>query len=548
MNSKNSYLRKGTSVLWFRHGLRLKDNPALLAAVKSCNEFYPVFIFDGEVAGTKTAAYPRMKFLVESLNDLDRQFRALGGRLYCFRGDPVKIFTNLFVEWNVSKLTFEVDPEPIWQERDDKVKGLCERHNVDWEEFHSHTLWNPNEIIENNGGHPPLTFDLFKQVSELVGSPARPEPDADFTHVNFGSKSDDDDNKFKIPSCEELGVYCEDEKQKKPYNNYIGGETRGRKLLDSRMKVESLAFESGYCMPNQYKPDLTGPPLSLSPHLRFGTVSVREFYWKILDAYAEVYPNQEAPVSVIAMLIWREYFYTMSVNNLHFNTMKDNPVCLNIKWYKNQEHLDRWTNGKTGFPWVDACMNQLRSEGWLHHVGRHMVSCFITRGDLWLSWEDGLKVFDKYLIDADWSVCAGNWMWVSSSAFEKMLQCPQCFSPSMYGRRMDPTGEYIRRYVPEIARFPLHFLFEPWKAPLKVQQKAGCIIDKDYPAPMVNHQEVSIRNQKLMEEAKTLSRDQASHCCPSNKKEVRDFVWLPDHTPAGGHCSGDGLCEGIECL
>ncbi|KAK6187828.1 hypothetical protein SNE40_005766 [Patella caerulea] len=547
--SKDKYnLKKDVSVHWFRHGLRLYDNPALLAALENCEQFYAIFIFDGEVAGTKTAAYPRMSFLIECLHDLNKQLKEKGGQLYVFRGDPVETFTNLFKEWGVTKLTFEVDPEPIWYERDNKVKALCEKKNVKWEEYHGHTLWNPNEVIENNGGSPPLTFKLFTQTSELVGLPPRPRAYPDFSKVKM-DVSNNDNNRFFIPTCEDLGVFPETEHQKNPLNHYIGGEVRGRKLLETRMKVESVAYESGYCMPNQYKPDLLGPPLSLSPHLRFGSISVREFYWRLRDTYTEMYPDKDIPVSLTAMLIWREYFYTMSVNNIKFNQMADNPVCLNIKWYKNQEQLEKWTNGQTGFPWIDACMNQLRTEGWVHHVGRHMVACFLTRGDLWISWEDGLKVFDKYLIDADWSVCAGNWMWVSSSAFEKMLQCPKCFSPGMYGRRMDPTGEYIRRYVPELGKMSLNYIFEPWKAPQEVQEKAGCVIGKDYPPPMVNHREASQRNQKLMEEAKNLLMNKKnSHCCPSDEKEVRDFVWLPDHTPAGSVCSGDTLCGGIESL
>lgn len=149
----------------------------------------------------------------------------------------------------------------------------------------------------------------------------------------------------------------------------------------------------------------------------------------------------------------------MSVNNIYYAEMTRNPICLNIEWVEpNKDILDRWKNGFTGFPFIDAVMRQLLCEGWIHHVARNAVACFLTRGDLWISWEYGLQHFFEYLLDADWSVCAGNWMWVSSSAFEQVLDCSECICPSAFGRRVDPQGEYIRRYVPELRELPTQCL------------------------------------------------------------------------------------------
>ena len=93
--------------------------------------------------------------------------------------------------------------------------------------------------------------------------------------------------------------------------------------------------------------------------------------------------------------------------------MSGNKICRQIPWETNEAHLAAWAEGRTGFPWIDACMVQLRQEGWIHHLARHSVACFLTRGDLWINWEEGVKVFDKYLLDADWSLNNGNWMWMS---------------------------------------------------------------------------------------------------------------------------------------
>ncbi|WAR09022.1 CRY1-like protein [Mya arenaria] len=462
---------KPVCIHWFRHGLRLHDNPALLDAVEDCGELYPIFIFDGEVAD--------------------------GGRLFVFTGPVLTILSNLFKEWSVSKLTFDVDVEAIWHERDTQVRRLCEEYNVECVEKVSHVLWDPKEILKNNGGRPPLTYSLFNQVAVAVGDPPRPVDVPDLSKVTYKVNTDHD-KLFGIPDIHSFGVFAENEEQNQRHNIWMGGESKALDLLRHRM----TAFSCGNVMPNQTFPDIAGPPLSMSAHLRFGCLSIRKLYWGLRDAYLKINPGKAFTISVVGQLMWREYFYTMSVNNINYDKMDSNPICLNIPWYEDKERLKKWEQGETGYPWIDAIMKQLKNEGWIHHVCRHATSTFLTRGDLWLSWEEGLKVFDKYLLDADWSVCAGNWMWMSSSAFEKILQCPKCFCPVRYGRKMDPDGVYIRRYLPILKNMPIRYLFEPWKAPKAVQEKAGCVIGVDYPKPMVDHGKASKECYNMMMEVK----------------------------------------------
>merc|ERR1719245_1940274 len=130
------------------------------------------------------------------------------------------------------------------------------------------------------------------------------------------------------------------------------------------------------------------------------------------------------------------------------------------------------------------------------------MACFLTRGDLWISWEDGLTFFSKNLIDFDWAVSAGNWMWISSSAFENVLNCTVCVDPVTYGRRSDPWGDYVRKYLPELANFPVEYIYEPWTATMSIQEEAKCIIGKDYPQRIVIHEEASSKNTKHMNSIK----------------------------------------------
>ncbi|XP_033101937.1 cryptochrome-1-like [Anneissia japonica] len=328
---------------------------------------------------------------------------------------------------------------------------------------------------------------------------------------------------------------------------YPGGETAALELLHLRVQLEEKTFAKNEFMPNQTVPDLMGKPMSMSPYLRFGCISVHRMFWMIRDTYCKVNSAEVAPTYLTSQLIWREFFYTMSATNPMYNRMKGNPICLQIDWYDDDESYQKWVQGKTGFPWIDAIMIQLHKEGWIHQVCRHAVSSFLTRGDLWISWEKGFDTFEKHLLDADWSVCAGNWMWLSSSAFEKFLQCPNCFCPVRYGRRMDPSGEYIKSFLPVLKNMPLKYLFEPWKAPLKVQEEAKCIVGKDYPKPMVKHSDVSKRNKKHMNDVMQVFKDiVVNHCAPSSEQEVYDLTWLPEiDLERPTKCTADEFCTKV---
>jgi len=160
-------------------------------------------------------------------------------------------------------------------------------------------------------------------------------------------------------------------------------------------------------------------------------------------------------------------------------------------------------------------MRQLASEGWIHHLARHAVACFLTRGDLWISWEEGAAVFDELLIDGDWALNNGNWMWLSCSCF--FYQYFRCYSPVAFGKKYDPNGTFIRKYVPELANFPAKYIFEPWKAPIADQKTAGCRIGVDYPKPMVQHDVASKENMGKMAEAYKQHKEGAADAADAAK-------------------------------
>ncbi|XP_026324719.1 cryptochrome-1 [Hyposmocoma kahamanoa] len=525
---------QGGSAMWFRHGLRLHDNPALHDALRDLAgaPFFPVFVFDGETAGTKLVGYNRMRYLLEALEDLNRQFQRSGGKLIMVKGQPEAVFRRLWEEFGIRRLCFEQDCEPVWRARDERVARACRDAGVECREHVSHTLWAPDAVIGANGGIPPLTYQMFLHTVATIGDPPRPVADADLRGVTFGALPRSFYEEFtvfdKTPKPEDLGVFLEDEDVR--MIRWVGGEGAALKQMDDRLVVERETFCRGSYLPTHGSPDLLGPPVSLSPALRFGCLSVRKFYWALQDLFQQVHQGRLSGAHFITgQLIWREYFYTMSVNNPNYGQIAGNPICLDIPWKSPEgDELERWRAGRTGFPFVDAAMRQLRAEGWLHHVVRNAVASFLTRGTLWLSWEHGLRHFLKYLLDADWSVCAGNWMWVSSSAFEALLDSGACACPVRLGRRLDPSGEYVRRYVPELARLPARFVYEPWRAPLAEQQRAQCVVGRDYPAPLADPAAAGAANARAMRRLRDALQRAPPHCCPSDADEVRRFMWLHD--------------------
>ena len=168
------------------------------------------------------------------------------------------------------------------------------------------------------------------------------------------------------------------------------------------------------------------------------------------------------------------------------------------------------------------------------------MATFLTRGDLWINWVDGAEFFLEYLLDGDWAVNNGNWMWISSSAFEERLNCPTCIDPGTFGRTADPWGDYVRRYVPELAQYPVEYIYEPWLAPHDVQKKAGCLVGKDYPARIVIHEEVSRENSLKMREIKTKLLEKShnevpKHIMPSDQKETERLLIFADDCTSHTH-------------
>merc|ERR1712183_1182000 len=213
-------------------------------------------------------------------------------------------------------------------------------------------------------------------------------------------------------------------------------------------------------------------------------------------------------------------FYLLAAATPNFDK-PSNAHCLDVDWAKTPSFVKAWTEGRTGYPYIDALMRQLGETGWIHHLGRHAVACFLTRGDLWQSWEEGAKHFEAELLDADYALNGFNWLWLSCSGF--FYQYFRCYSPIAFQKKNDPNGQYIRKYVPELKDVPSKYIYTPWEAPVSILDKAGVKLGHNYPRPLVDHSVVSKENMTRMKQAYDdyKARETAAKEKQPNKKKQR---------------------------
>ena len=505
MTTNKNQTMKPCVIHWFRKGLRFHDNPALLAAVNYSNEnnlrFMPIFILDPDYHNKiyKIGAN-RWNFLHQSLTDLDEKFRNLhNNRLHVIQGASVDVISKLITDYNVKCITFEIETEPYAKIRDQKVVELCKKLNVEVVTKFGHTLWNSDDVLEANNGVTPITYQSFLSTVTKLEIPDKPlEMPMKIPELEEDEKLLYDKNCYKLPELEELAqLYDFKMEDIDPENKYPGGETEALKRLDQNINLKKSKWVREFSKPDTSPISLNPSTTVLSPHLMHGTLSCRTFYWRLQEIYQQG-PHTKPPQSLVGQLIWRDFFICCGATIKNFNQMEGNIHCKQIDWDDDEEKFNQWKNAQTGFPIIDAILTQLKNEGWIHHIARHIVACFLTRGDLWQSWEKGMKHFEEKLLDADWSLNAANWQWLSASCF--FYQYNRVYSPIYFGRKHDRDGKYIRKYLPVLAKMPSKYIYEPWNAPLKVQKDANCIIGKDYPSPMVDHEVVSKLNIERMKE------------------------------------------------
>lgn len=471
---------------------------------------YPVFVFDPWFAGNGKVGTNRFSFLLDSLRDLDASFKARGSRLIIVHGNPPDVVPKLIKAWKIGKVCFEADTEPYSVQRDQQMTQNIEATGVPWHSFVSHTLYDTAKLLQLNRGQVVTAYSAFQRLAQKAGAPGQPveDPPSQLPPIPADAQKalDTEGLKEGVPSLADIGYHDQ------PTSPFKGGESLALKRMEEHIadKAWVVQFEKPKGNPAALEPATT----VLSPYLKFGCLSVRVFYKRLQQIEAEAKQSSKPPVSLRGQLLWREFFYFVGANTPNFDKMEGNPICKQVPWEEDEDKVAAWEAGKTGFPWIDACMRQLQVHGWMHHLARHAVACFLTRGDLYCPWTAGRDVFDRLLIDDDWSINNANWMWLSASAF--FYQYHRVYSPVTFGKKYDPNGDFVRKFVPELKDFPAKWIYEPWKAPIADQKQANCRIGVDYPKPMVNHADVSKENIQKLKDAYAVNSPTSKTKCPSH--------------------------------
>lgn len=557
--NKNKMPSKPRVIYWFRTDLRLHDSPALQAALDlQPSALFPIWCWDSHYVYRARVGPNRWQFLLDCMNDLSAGITKLNdqSKLLVLREPAVTVLPKLWKVWGITHLVFEKDTDAYARERDDEVKRLAREAGVEVVERSGRTLWDSDEVVRQHGGKPTMSITQLEAAGKKVGEIARPvetptslpdpgdmclgeleqrRPEAE-PDVNKQSRDGEDRSyaeglagpkgDFAPPTLEELGM--------KPATSKIrGGESVILERLEKIFGDEDYTgtFAKPNTSPAAFDPQST---CLTSPYLHFGALSCRYMYHRSADIVEkrrkEKKPVTDPPTSLTGQLLFRDmYFAAQAALGFSFGQAYNNPHCRFIPWHlpskidtqtklitagheidspEAETQLSRWTHGRTGFPWIDAIMRQLRQEGWIHHLARHSVACFLTRGGCYISWERGAEVFEELLVDHESACNIGNWQWLSCTAF--YAQFYRCYSPVAFGRKWDEDGDYVRHFVPELKDMPKKYIYEPHKAPIQDQKKAGVRIDGDgsedekdgvplYPKPMFDfptQREICIQGMK----------------------------------------------------
>lgn len=466
--------------VWFRKCLRLHDNAALAEAARGGDDVFPFFILDPWFDRSRVGVN-RFEFLLQSLRDLDRQLReGYESRLLVLRGRPEEVLLELFEgrgHFRLTSLFWERDSEPYARERDARVEALASSHGVRTKSFMGHTLLDLDKVVAGPGFKAPISMRGIQSLLAANGPVPKPLPVPKVPPLCIEGMG--------VPDISELY------EEAPTSRGFPGGEQEALRRLartcadvDFVRKFEKPKTASTGIPGKPWEPSTTG----LSPYFKFGCLSVRTA-WHAIEQCCSGHAHSQPPQSLHGQLLFREMFYLLGASVANFDKAEGNVMCKEIPWGEDATLVTAWAEGRTGYPFIDALMRQLRETGFMHHLGRHAVACFLTRGDLWQSWTRGRDVFDKLLLDADWALNNGNWLWLAGVApfsapyFRVYDPCPGSRS-SLNAEQM---GEFVRHFVPELRAMPTKYIYKPWTAPPEVQRRVGCIIGENYPAPIVDH-------------------------------------------------------------
>ena len=449
-------------VVWFRQDLRLHDNPALHEAVKQGNVL-PVFIFDGSVKDPQLGAASKW-WLSQSLKKLNEK---LSGCLNTYKGNAEKVLTTLVKKYDVTHLFFNACYEPGRREQDAHIVRELEKLGVEVAVSHGSLLWAPEDVLKEDGTPYKVFTPFYKNALANAPKPRSPLPEPEEFDAIKATDS------VEIKNLELL-----DSKHPVNFSKFWQpGEDAALKKLAQFIEHGLDGYAEGRDFADR---DQTS---RLSPHLHFGEISPNHIWHSM---HSEAVKSKVLPVDCekfLTELCWREFSYSLLFNFPDLPRKNFQPKFDAFPWKSDAKLMHVWQQGRTGYPIVDAGMRQLLQTGYMHNRVRMIVASFLTK-NLMQFWRHGADWFWQHLVDADLANNSASWQWVAGSGVDA-APFFRIFNPVTQGEKFDPTGAYTKKYVPELKNMDIKYLFNPWVAPAAVLQKAGVVLGRTYPMPMV---------------------------------------------------------------
>ena len=462
-----------TTIVWFRQDLRIADQPALRRAIDR-GGVIPVYIWAPDEEGDWPPGGASRWWLHHSLASLAEQLRERGARLISRRGPTQQTLDKLVQETGATAVYWNRRYEPAAIERDKQVKATLLSGGVQAESFNGSLLYEPWTIFTKQNAPYQVFTPYWKAcLSANVAHEMLPTP-RDIAFPTKAPKSLPLDELELLPSIGwHAGFY--DAWQ-------VGAPAAERRLQQFRAEAIGRYHE------DRDRVDVDGSSL-LSPHLHFGELSPRQV-WAAVEKERAKSPAMESQIGKGAEVFlkevgWREFAYHLLY---HFPKTPNEPLreqFRNFPWRRSKKDLSAWQRGRTGFPIVDAAMRQLWATGYMPNRTRMIVASFLTK-DLRLPWLHGAEWFWDTLVDADLANNTLGWQWTAGCGADAAPYF-RVFNPTMQAEKADPDGEYIRRWVPELAKLPTKWLREPWTALAEELASVGVTLGETYPRPMVDH-------------------------------------------------------------
>ncbi|WP_353855886.1 deoxyribodipyrimidine photo-lyase [Bacillus sp. Bos-x628] len=457
-------------VIWFRRDMRMDDHIALSKAIAYAKKHhYQLFAFyHVDPFFTKMALDLNHEHFFQNLAHFVKEAREAHLYVHLFHDDVISAFQQVLDVYDIKAVFFNEDQVGIGKKRDDQVTNYLEEkgiHVSKWQDTHLHGA---NDILKADGSHYQVFTPYYQSWQKHEKHPVMKVDKSFFAdehivrHETLSQKGDDQLRNI-IKRCSRKF-------------DQIGSE-KAKKTLQSFIQKRLTRYHENRDIPSVFGTS------KLSRFLKTGTISVRTVYHAV---HQEDLFEDEGRETFIKELAWRDFYHMMYA---HYPDMKEkevNSTFQGMKWSENEALFEAWCKGETGFPLVDAGMRQLNEEGWMHNRLRMVTASFLTK-DYLIDWRKGEAYFAKKLVDYDEASNIGGFQWAASVGTDAVPYF-RIFNPITQSKRFDPSGEFIRRYVPELKRVDDQWIHEPSKMSIDEQKKSGCIIGDTYPHPTVDHQ------------------------------------------------------------